>query len=134
MIRPDALKAKFCYQQNLTSGMTNVNYFLNTNKTPVFTCKLCSYYNTNKHNFKIHMRTHSGEKPYACHLCCYRGAQKNHLDNHIKTHTGEKAFACSMCSYRATQKIHLEKHLRIHNFGSFIGSNKQDMEIHKKQH
>ncbi|KAK8741844.1 hypothetical protein OTU49_002423 [Cherax quadricarinatus] len=30
-----------------------------------------------------HMRSHTGEKPFACHLCPWRGSQTWHLKNHL---------------------------------------------------
>ena len=32
---------------------------------------------------KIHVRTHTGEKPFRCNLCQYRSAQKGNVKTHL---------------------------------------------------
>ena len=92
---------------------TSNKHFIKTN-TGEFSCLFCPYISKYKGNFKVHMMTHSGEKPYACKFCPYRGTQKNNLDRHMKIHTGEKPYPCTFCPYRGTQKTHLERHLLTH--------------------
>ena len=79
----------------------------------MFSCSQCSYVNNHKQNFKKHLMTHTGERPYACPLCSYRALQKHHLDNHIKRHTGEKPFACIYCPYKTGRKESLKYHIYV---------------------
>lgn len=80
----------------------------------VHNCPTCSYSTSRTDSMEIHLRTHSGEKPFACPYCQYRTARKWSLSVHLKTHTGEKPFHCPSCPYRAARKDVLNAHLKTH--------------------
>ncbi|KAF2363553.1 Zinc finger C2H2-type, partial [Trinorchestia longiramus] len=51
-----------------------------------FSCSFCTYTTSLKSHFVLHMRTHSGERPYQCHICSYRSTQKANLNRHLLMH------------------------------------------------
>ena len=68
---------------------------------------LCPYTASRQQHLVNHMRTHTGEKPFACAMCPYAAAERKTLVAHMRTHSGEKPFACALCQYATALKSNL---------------------------
>ncbi|KAM4800853.1 zinc finger protein 296 [Urocitellus parryii] len=55
-----------------------------TRRSP--TCSVCKKTLSSFSNLKVHMRSHTGERPYTCDQCPYACAQSSKLNRHKKTH------------------------------------------------
>jgi hypothetical protein len=80
----------------------------------------CSYCAVESHHLKRHLRTHSGERPYACSLCSYTAAEQGTLTRHLSRHSRlgpegrAKEFTCPEegCTHTCKSRGALRQHAR----------------------
>ena len=77
------------------------------------TCTVCHKSVSWKY-LQVHMRTHTGERPYSCTKCNQTFTQSSHLTEHMRTHTGERRYQCTKCNKACTTSGSLTVHMRTH--------------------
>lgn len=77
-------------------------------------CSECGRRLASRSALTRHLRTHSGERPYACHVCGRTFAQKEVMVRHLLVHGEQRPFACSVCDKSFTQRGALAAHARQH--------------------
>lgn len=114
------------------------NHMLVHTNTFNFFCDLCPYRCKHKYYLVMHMRTHTGEKPYKCTECTATFVNPSNLNKHKLTHQA-KQFKCVLCekSFRtstALREHHEATHMNIKHTCNYCGRDfcyKSDLRKHE---
>ena len=80
----------------------------------IFDCDFCGKKCLSSSSLEVHLRSHTGERPYKCTHCDKSFRRRNHLVVHEGRHTGVNNFQCDQCSRGFPQASELRQHLKIH--------------------
>ena len=108
-----SFKCQHCGKEFKTNGKLKVHIRTHTGDKP-HKCQHCGKGFSQSGNLQMHIRTHTGDKPYKCQHCGEGFSQSGSLQMHIRTHTGDKPYKCQHCGKGFSTSSNLQTHIRTH--------------------
>ncbi|XP_071552428.1 uncharacterized protein [Panulirus ornatus] len=110
----ESLTCKVCSKECTSLQALISHTKTHTKKKQVCKCDLCSKTFANNRNLQVHMRTHTGEKPFTCDNCGRSFSHRSNMQAHYDTCTGQFSHRCQLCGRGFALESVYRRHLAEH--------------------
>ncbi|XP_058058129.1 zinc finger protein 34-like [Anopheles bellator] len=121
------IKCDFCNKYFAFQNQLELHLKLHTGEKP-YKCDICGRSFRRPFSYREHMEQHESDKKYECETCGKSFGRPRYLQAHRQTHTTEKPFACETCGNMYKTKGERKKHSRMKHGIEFLPEKNEQVE------